>query len=423
MWEKIEIYIRNMITRLTGINTALPYKPMIGKYKARVMDNKDPLRLGRVVARLKKNGMVTRWATVGSGSLSNFDVPPLNAGVWIEFENFDPSKPIWTGCYYEVDKFGSSNTPALSEKQKIFDSKYTQIKQDDGDQSITLFNKFSEAFVRMLKSGTFENHITGDKIQGVEGKDQAEIIGSWIRSISNEAVMSIGKAFRQSIMGETIIERGDDYYCKQILDSFHHFSGGTDYGSGMRWELTATGYKLKMGTNVPPVAGSMDKIPTPQLDLDFKDLAAGAGSLLLKLFLTNKLELDIDEATKKISLTLFGMTFVIDNTAKTVEFDDKNGFTFKTDGTNKIYEATIHTTKVKIDETGKEVSIVEGVNAHHIKMNDTGLEAHDGKNSHDMKMTSSGIEVIDGVNSGNKYTMGSAGVVIDGTGGGKLELK
>jgi uncharacterized protein involved in type VI secretion and phage assembly len=25
-------------------------------------------------------------------------VPPIGAGVWIEFENGDPDHPIWTGC-------------------------------------------------------------------------------------------------------------------------------------------------------------------------------------------------------------------------------------------------------------------------------------------------------------------------------------
>jgi hypothetical protein len=29
-------------------------------------------------------------------------MPPIGAGVWIEFEQGDPDYPIWTGCYYST---------------------------------------------------------------------------------------------------------------------------------------------------------------------------------------------------------------------------------------------------------------------------------------------------------------------------------
>ena len=29
-----------------------------------------------------------------------FTVPPIGAGVWIEFERGDPDKPIWVGCFW-----------------------------------------------------------------------------------------------------------------------------------------------------------------------------------------------------------------------------------------------------------------------------------------------------------------------------------
>ena len=36
-------------------------------------------------------------------------VPPQGAGVWIEFEYGDPSKPIWSGC-----RFAPTNVPPLA---------------------------------------------------------------------------------------------------------------------------------------------------------------------------------------------------------------------------------------------------------------------------------------------------------------------
>jgi hypothetical protein len=36
-------------------------------------------------------------------------VPPMGAGVWVEFEQGDPGKPIWSGC-----RFATGNVPPLA---------------------------------------------------------------------------------------------------------------------------------------------------------------------------------------------------------------------------------------------------------------------------------------------------------------------
>jgi uncharacterized protein involved in type VI secretion and phage assembly len=36
-------------------------------------------------------------------------VPPIGAGVWVEFEQGDPSRPIWTGC-----RFAPGNVPPMA---------------------------------------------------------------------------------------------------------------------------------------------------------------------------------------------------------------------------------------------------------------------------------------------------------------------
>ena len=36
-------------------------------------------------------------------------VPPLGTGVWVEFEQGDPNKPIWSGC-----RFAPGNAPLLA---------------------------------------------------------------------------------------------------------------------------------------------------------------------------------------------------------------------------------------------------------------------------------------------------------------------
>jgi uncharacterized protein involved in type VI secretion and phage assembly len=77
-----------------------------GKYRGIVVDNLDPDGLGRIQAQVVDvlGEVSTGWATpcipyAGPG-LGFFAVPPIGAGVWIEFEAGDVSRPVWTGCYW-----------------------------------------------------------------------------------------------------------------------------------------------------------------------------------------------------------------------------------------------------------------------------------------------------------------------------------
>jgi hypothetical protein len=77
-----------------------------GKYQGTVMNNLDPQSLGRLQAFVPAilGEIPTGWAkpcVPYAGFASGFfSVPPIGAGVWIEFEAGDVSQPIWTGCYW-----------------------------------------------------------------------------------------------------------------------------------------------------------------------------------------------------------------------------------------------------------------------------------------------------------------------------------
>ncbi|MER7049221.1 phage baseplate assembly protein V [Streptomyces jumonjinensis] len=78
----------------------------LGKFRGRVIDDKDPLGLGRIMAEVPDvlGREASTWALpclpfTGRQS-GQYVVPEIGAGVWIEFEQGDPSFPVWTGSWY-----------------------------------------------------------------------------------------------------------------------------------------------------------------------------------------------------------------------------------------------------------------------------------------------------------------------------------
>lgn len=87
-----------------------------GKYRAVVTNNVDPMMIGRiqVVVPDAASLVPSTWAMpcVPSAGINMgiFSPPIIGSGVWIEFERGDPSKPIWTGCYWGL----GAEVPVLS---------------------------------------------------------------------------------------------------------------------------------------------------------------------------------------------------------------------------------------------------------------------------------------------------------------------
>ena len=80
--------------------------PLFGKYRGTVVNNIDPLRIGRLQIMVADvAGFVpSTWAMpctpvagINNGMLA---VPMIGSGVWVEFERGDPDYPIWVGGYW-----------------------------------------------------------------------------------------------------------------------------------------------------------------------------------------------------------------------------------------------------------------------------------------------------------------------------------
>ena len=91
-----------------------------GKYRGTVVNNIDPMKLGRLLVQVPDVlGIVpSSWAVPcvplagpTGPPMGVYMVPPIGAGVWVEFEQGDPNFPIWTGCRWGLP----SDIPSLAQ--------------------------------------------------------------------------------------------------------------------------------------------------------------------------------------------------------------------------------------------------------------------------------------------------------------------
>jgi hypothetical protein len=85
--------------------TECPQK-YFGRYRATVINNVDPMRMGRVQVIIPdvSNVIPSTWAMpsspVGGLQTGMYAVPTIGAGVWIEFEQGDPDYPVVSGSFW-----------------------------------------------------------------------------------------------------------------------------------------------------------------------------------------------------------------------------------------------------------------------------------------------------------------------------------
>ena len=98
-------------------------KALFGKYRATVINNVDPLQIGRIQAIVPDVlGIIPSTFALpclpAAGKQSGaFFVPEIGAGVWIEFEQGDPDYPIWSGCFWGVGEVPAQ--PAVAQMKVL----------------------------------------------------------------------------------------------------------------------------------------------------------------------------------------------------------------------------------------------------------------------------------------------------------------
>ncbi|MDE1948645.1 MAG: baseplate assembly protein [Burkholderiales bacterium] len=97
--------------------------PFYGKYRGLVLQNIDPLQIGRIQVSVPDVAVLPSswampclpWAGANTGL---FTVPPIGAKVWVEFERGDPDYPVWVGGFWgtaaEVPAMAHAVPPAIA---------------------------------------------------------------------------------------------------------------------------------------------------------------------------------------------------------------------------------------------------------------------------------------------------------------------
>jgi uncharacterized protein involved in type VI secretion and phage assembly len=93
-----------------------------GLYRATVVNNVDPMQHGRIQVIVPDAGGITpsTWAmpcmAMTGIQAGVYTVPPIGAGVWIQFEGGDPDYPVWMGGWWgsaaEVPALALAGNPA-----------------------------------------------------------------------------------------------------------------------------------------------------------------------------------------------------------------------------------------------------------------------------------------------------------------------
>ena len=134
-----------------------------GKYRGVVQDVNDPEGLARIRANVPEvlDTEVSPWAwpcsSYAGPDVGLHAVPPVGAGVWIEFEAGDPSRPIWVGGWWGRDdppknEQGSAPKPPQSDSGLLLaldDDAHTATLSDrNGSNLVTI--KVDDGQVKVL---------------------------------------------------------------------------------------------------------------------------------------------------------------------------------------------------------------------------------------------------------------------------------
>jgi uncharacterized protein involved in type VI secretion and phage assembly len=170
-------------------------KKYYGKYRGTVLQNIDPEQRGRLqlsvpdVLGLIPSSWAEPCAPLAGPTgppMGVFLVPPIGAGVWVEFEQGDPDHPIWAGCRWGAQ----SDIPPLARAGLPVSPNI--VMQTAGQNALVISDLPGPTGGIMLKSTTGATLIVNDTgIYIQNGKGASIIMTGPTVTINNGALVVV----------------------------------------------------------------------------------------------------------------------------------------------------------------------------------------------------------------------------------------
>jgi len=166
-----------------------------GKYRGTVTSNDDATKRGRLQVMVPAVlGSLELWAMpcvpYAGKSVGLFAMPPVGAGVWVEFEGGDPSFPIWVGCFWADDEAPAAGDPTV----KMLKTDSTTITLDDQNDEVKLETSSNTSITMTDKvetlAKTAKHTVAADSIASELGAGKLEIAGGAV--IINNGAWQVG---------------------------------------------------------------------------------------------------------------------------------------------------------------------------------------------------------------------------------------
>ena len=164
-----------------------------GKYRGTVLNNVDPMRKGRIQVIVPDvNIAPSTWAMpcvpVAGLLMGALAVPPIQAGVWVEFEQGDPDYPIWVGGWWG----SAAEIPPMAQPvQPPIDGFTWQTTLQNSLQITDLPGPTGGLFIKTTTGATITMNDTGLILNNGKGA-LISMVGSAINIIGSPVTVNAG---------------------------------------------------------------------------------------------------------------------------------------------------------------------------------------------------------------------------------------
>jgi type VI secretion system secreted protein VgrG len=283
-----------------------------GKYRGYVSNVSDPQKQGRVKAYVPRllgeteTGWAMPCAPYAGPDQGFYAVPELGAGVWIEFEGGDLSKPIWAGTWWGKPEATDINQPDSTAREapleselpkdyllrladpqvKIFKSgtgHFILLDDRDTDPRVEIADRQGNRIIlsndglttlvhneSTVNEGNRTNFVDGNDVTRVGGSQLEQVVGNYAKDVTGSASIHVKGDFKEvfDAAGYTRTVDANGFSETWTGPRNDNLKGGyTRTVAGAVDDTAMGGFGLTSGGNVQIAAGKAFKVAAVMPDL------------------------------------------------------------------------------------------------------------------------------------------------------------